>query len=206
MRARYACVSDRHGVSRLTPHHPQEWRILTEVGRAGVVSQRALARQLGIALGLTNQLVRSLSKRGLIRRGRITPTGRMEYRLTRAGRTHCESMCRERMQTLVQAYAEAKRRVENRLVELDCSWTSGCGEKRVVFYDDGSIPELGRHGLRLTSLRLVGVVSPDCAHLAGRELAGKPFDRLVVMSFAPAAAIWARLRHCGVSRSATFWI
>ena len=45
----------------------RELRLLEEVSRAPQVSQRRLASQLGIALGLTNVLLKNLAKKGYIR-------------------------------------------------------------------------------------------------------------------------------------------
>ena len=64
--------------------HDRELRLLEEVESAPQVSQRQLAQQLGIAIGVANLLVRSLAKRGYIR---VTRVGwkRWVYVVTPAG-------------------------------------------------------------------------------------------------------------------------
>lgn len=49
----------------------RELRLLEEVNRTPDMSQRSLARRLGIALGVTNVLVRSMAKKGYIRIVRV---------------------------------------------------------------------------------------------------------------------------------------
>lgn len=206
-------------MSQLTPHQVHQWRILSELESGGIVSQRALARKLGIALGLTNQLVRELAERRLIRCSRSGGSrAAVEYRLTRAGRRYQARVSRARMHSLVEAYAEARERIRQRLNALAASWERGAHEKRVVFYDDGSgMSELGWIWLHGTGLRLVGIVGESAGficnipvqpreRLHGRELSGEGFDRLVVMSFGPMGPIRARLRRLAVPRGVPFWI
>lgn len=214
-----APVSDGHGVSHLTPHQVHQWRILGEFESRGVLSQRALARKLGIALGLTNQLVRELAGRRLISCSRSDGSrAGVEYRLTDAGRRYQAHVSRARMHSLVEAYAEARERIRQRLNALAASWERGAPDKRVVFYDDGSgISDLGWICLHGTGLRLVGIVGESAGsicdipvqpreHLRGRELSGERFDRLVVMSFGPIGPIRARLRRLAVPRGVPFWM
>lgn len=212
-------VSEGHGVSPLTTRQLQRWRILTELESGAAVSQRALARKLGIALGLTNQLVRELAQLRFINCShRRASGGAIEYRLTRTGRTHKAAVLRARMRTIVAAYDEARGHIQERLTELAASWKSDGAERRVVFYDDGTrLSELGWLCLQGTGLRLVGVVGDSprfigdvrvepCERLSGCELAGERFDRLVVMSFGPTAPIRTQLNRCRVPSGVPFWI
>jgi DNA-binding MarR family transcriptional regulator len=195
----------------------QQWRILSELESGGAVSQRALARKLGIALGLTNQLVRELVERRWIDCSRPGPGVQTpaKYRLTSAGRRHQTHVSRLRMSSLVEGYSEARQRIRERLRELGAA----CPTSRVAFYDDGAgVSEVGWVCLPGTGLELVGLVGERAGEsVCGFEvhpwdqlhecrLAGEPFDRLVVMSFAPAPPIRAQLRRRQVPASATFWI
>jgi hypothetical protein len=115
------------------------------------------------------------------------------------------------MNALMEPYGEARQRIQERLSALASSWDGAAREKRVVCYDDGSgLSELGwsaftEWGCTWSALwghRRV----PPCNRLSGQELAGERFDRLVVMSFRPAAAIRARLRRCGMPQGVAFWV
>lgn len=199
----------------------QQWRILSELESGGAVSQRALARKLGIALGLTNQLVRELVERRWIDCSRPAPGFHTpaKYRLTPAGRRHQTHVSRLRMSSLVEGYSEARSRIRERLRELAAACATIRPASRVAFYDDGvAMSEVGWICLPGTGLELVGVVGDRAGEsVCGFEvhpwdqlhecrLAGEPFDRLIVMSFAPAPPIRAQLRRRQVPASATFWI
>ena len=184
------------------------------------MSQRALSRKLGIALGLTNQIVRELIERRWIDCSRPGPgvQAPAKYRLTPAGRRHQTHVSRLRMSSLVEAYAEARRRIRERMRELEAACAT-IRPARVAFYDDGAgMSEVGWVSLHGTGLQLVGgggdrvgesvcgfeVQSWEQVHEC--RLAGEAFDRLVVMSFAPTPPIRAQLRRRQVPPSATFWI
>lgn len=205
-------------MSPLTSHDLHEWRILGELESSSAVSQRALSGKLGIALGLTNQLVRELVRRRLVR---LAPLGglRPHYEITRAGVGYRHRVSRAHMEEVVRAYGTARARVQQRLSTLAATWKRGAADKRVVFYDDGhGVAEIGWICLQRTGLRLVGIVGESAGssfcdldvqpweRLHGQALGDAPFDRLVVMSFGPVAAIRARLRRCGVPRGVPFWI
>jgi DNA-binding MarR family transcriptional regulator len=204
-------------VSPLSSHQVQQWRILSELESGDAVSQRALARKLGIALGLTNQLVRELVGRRWIDCSRPALGARTpaKYRLTPAGRRHQTHVSRLRMSSLVEGYTEARHRIRERLRGLG----EACPTSRVAFYDDGAgMSEVGWVCLHGTGLKLVGVVGDRAGDsVCGFEvqsweqlhecrLAGETFDRLVVMSFAPTPPIRAQLRRRQVPPSATIWI
>src|SRR5260221_6116188 len=57
-------VSDGHGVSPGIDRNDYARRILSEVEAGRGVSQRSLARSAGIALGLTNLVLRNLVRKG----------------------------------------------------------------------------------------------------------------------------------------------
>lgn len=194
----------------------QQWRILSELESGGAVSQRALSRKLGIALGLTNQLVRELVERRWIDCSRPGPgLQTAAYRLTPAGHRHHGRISRLRMSSLVEAYSEARHRIRERLRDLKAA----CPASRVAFYDDGAgMSEVGWVCLHGTGLQLVGLVGDrpgdvicgfevqSWEQLHACQLAGESFDRLVVMSFAPPSPIRAQLRRRQVPAAATFWI
>jgi hypothetical protein len=78
-------VTDRHEVSRRPPIiRDSTFELLSEIEAQPDQSQRSLALHLGIALGLTNSLVRGLIRRGWVRAVNIKPH-RVRYLLTPAG-------------------------------------------------------------------------------------------------------------------------
>jgi DNA-binding Lrp family transcriptional regulator len=62
----------------------RELKVLTEIERDPEVSQRTIAQRVGIALGLTNTILRRLVRKGLVTT-RALPANRLAYHLTAQG-------------------------------------------------------------------------------------------------------------------------
>ena len=194
-------------------HDQHAHRILTELESDGRASQRTLSRDLGIALGLTNLLVRKLVRKGWVRVIHIKPN-RVRYLLTPAGIAEKVRMSRQVLQNNVRFYAEARDRIAERFAQLSVQLSAqlsvhvpaqrlreggdaggGAGpDKRIVFYGGGEVAEIGYICLHSTDLRLVGLVDDHVKQFFGVPVysrdqlrpggvAGTPYERLVVMSF-----------------------
>ena len=193
------------------------WRIVTELQSGGGVSQRALARKLDVALGLTNKLIRELVERRFVRVTGSRRTG-ISYQVTAAGQKYQARISRAHMDQAVRAFGEVRTRVERRLSELSASWRSVPSEKRVVVYDDGVLGEIACLYGKSSGLQIVGVVgsAPGAAvgdltvrpeeELSGNQLGETPFERLIVMSFRPPRDITRRLKARGVHPASLYWI
>ena len=183
------------------------------------VSQRSLARDLGIALGLTNLLVRRLVRIGWVRAVHVKPN-RVRYLLTPAGLAEKSRMSRAYFESSVQFYRQTRDRIQQQFCELSAGWPNAAPgvPKRIVFYGAGEVAEIGYICLVETDLQLVGVVdvartkpfvglrvsSPE--HLDGLALDGQPFDRLVVMSFGNTDALRAEVLDRRVPLDRVFWL
>lgn len=197
-------------------HHAR--RLLAEIEADSCESQRSLARKAGIALGLTNLILKQLARKGWIRVVRIKPN-RVRYLITPSGIAQKARMSRAYFQDTVRFYREARDRVLHRFAVLSAELDGRTPEgKRVVFYGAGEVAEVGYICLPHTDLQLVGVVDESrCTPFFGlavdapellqaNMLAGRPFDRLVVMSFGNEEDIEASLRAHGVDDRTCFWI
>lgn len=210
----------------LISHEHHTRRILTELESGRGLSQRSLANQLGIALGLTNLLVRRMVKKGWVRVVRIRPN-RMQYLLTPTGLAEKVRMTQAYLRTSVRFYARARNRIRERFELLSHTWPAdsngndgnetGHGEKRLVFYGAGEVAEIGYICLQGTDLGLVGVVDdkaknffdvPVCsrADLRRDSVAGRPYDRLVVMSFADTERLRAKMADLDIDPARVFWL
>ena len=203
------------------PSHEKHTRsILTRIEAGKEVSQRSLAKELGIALGLTNSLIRRIVTKGWVKVINVRPN-RVRYLITPAGIAEKARLTRSYLDDTVRLYTETRDRIRERLTTLssECPGVPGLnGPKGIVFYGAGDVAEIGYICLQGTDLHLVGVVddrrvepffgvavdSPDCLHASG--LNGKQFDRLVVMSFRQADRIRARLESVGFPADKVFWI
>lgn len=184
------------------------------------ISQRSLSRDLGIALGLTNLLVKRLVRQGWVKVIHIKPN-RMRYLVTPAGIAEKTRMSRAYFEASVQFYRQTRDRIHQQFSMLSTTWpdngTPG-GPKRIVFYGAGEVAEIGYMCLGNTDLRLVGVVDAASTNrffnlrvyshedVNGLVLDGQPFDRLVVMSFSDTDAMRANVLSLRIPLDRVFWL
>jgi hypothetical protein len=182
------------------------------------MSQRSLARELGIALGLTNLLVRRLVRKGYIKMTRVN-SRQAAYLLTPDGLIEKGRIARAYFENTLRLYTDTRETIHRSLDRLSSDWDLSQGhEKRIVFYGAGEVAEIGYVGLQGTDLRLVGVVDDvvkgpffgmpvlSSDRLGAEHLDGEPFGRLVVMSIRNADSIRQRLLALGYPEERTVWL
>lgn len=190
--------------------------ILLEIEADDAVSQRHLSQRLGIALGLTNLLLRRVVAKGWVKVVHIRPN-RVRYLLTPSGIAAKARLTREYLEGTLQFYTEARERVRERFTELSAALEAVAGLKRIVFFGTGEIAEIGYVSLQETDLHLVGVVDVSRTkpffgmpvlppeRLDGTSLDGQTFDRLVVMQLTD-EGVRRTLGRCGVADASIFWV
>jgi hypothetical protein len=148
-------------------------RILTEVEAGNGVSQRSLARSVGIALGLTNLLLKRSIRAGWIRIIHVKPN-RVKYLITPAGVAEKARMSSAYFAYATRFYGEARDRVRERFSLLSATWPDDLrapdDAKRVLFYGRGEVAEIACVCLQETDLTLAGAVDPE----SRRHLFGAP--------------------------------
>ena len=190
--------------------------ILSEIAEGRPISQRSLSSDLGIALGMTNLLLRRLVRRGLVRVARIRPN-RVAYFLTPKGMTEKARMSREIFQRSVKVYASARDRIRTSFESLSRDWPAGTA-KRVLFLGTGEASEIAYLCLQETDLELVGVIDFQgrtrffgapvfSANAIGEDLRTllREFDPIVV-SFADVEPNHRFLEDAGVPADRVRWI
>jgi len=207
-------VSDCNALSK----HSLEDEILLRIDAVGgFATQRTLSCDLGIALGLTNLLVRVLVRRGLVRIVRLR-ANQVKYLLTPAGLAERAKVSQRKFREAVRFYSDARDRVRLRLRELE-NGMAASGERRVVFFGASQVAEIAWVCLQETNLELVGLVDnappshlkmarvyPTSSLAAGPRVGEEAFDRLVVMSFQEPSVIRRELRAIGFPADRTFWL
>ena len=198
-------MSDGHGVPFDAAREQYAWRILAEVEAGNAVSQRSLARSTGIALGLTNLVLKRLVRTGLVRISGVQ-RNRVKYLITPAGIAEKARLSRAYFAYTTRFYAEARNRVRDQFLALSKTWppdADGHGRKRIVFYGAGEVAEIGFVCLQETDLTLVATVDGNASRrmlgtlvqrrswLDTREVWDQ-FDVIVVMSFSDAELTEAR--------------
>ena len=179
------------------------------------MSQRSLARRLGIALGLTNLLLRRVVRKGWVRMIHIKPN-RVSYLLTPTGIAEKAKMSRDSLRYSLRFYTDARQRVSARLTALATEWPTGCA-KHVVFFGTGEIAEIAYICLQETDLKLVGAIDdqgrdrffdvpvhqPEWIRTAN---ASAPLPRMIVMSFGDVESIARQLSDLGVQPDQISWL
>jgi DNA-binding MarR family transcriptional regulator len=212
-------VTDGHEVSsgRSALQDQYAHHILTEIAEGRRISQRSLAGNLGIALGMTNLLLRRLVRRGLVRVSKVRPN-RVAYFLTPAGIAEKARMSRDLFQRSVRLYASARDRISASFEALSADWPADASRKDVMFLGTGEAAEIAYLCLQETDLRLVAVIDFQGRHrffgvpvysahdltpeLRGRLVPGGP----VIVAFNDAEPQQQFLRAAGIQADTVIWI
>ena len=135
---------------------------MSEIEAGTAVSQRSLASSLGIALGMTNLLLRRLIRKGWVRVSHIR-ANRVGYFLTPTGMAEKARMSRAYFRDSVRYYASARDRMRASFDELSRDWPCGAADaaargKRIMFLGTGEAAEIAYVCLQETDLHLAGVI------------------------------------------------
>ncbi len=178
--------------------------ILSAIADNDRVTQRTLARELGVAVSLANLYVRRLAVKGFVRVINIHPN-RLRYLLTPKGIAEKSRLTYTYMCCTFDRYRQARQALRDALRPL-----SETGYKRIAFYGTGEAAEVAYLCLREVGLDLSAVFEGgDGETFLGlpvrcvEELVPAEFDRIVVTSFVSQETTEARVREllgAGISR------
>lgn len=195
----------------------RERELLSHLASAERVTQRQLSRQLGIALGLTNLLLKRLVTKGWVRLDRVNRR-RLTYLVTPAGDAAKTRLTREHLRQTIRVYRETRDRVQGEFARLAETWRVDDGSPPVVFYGSGEMAEIAYVCLQDTGLRFLGLVDPrsskpffgtnvfEPADLHGECLAGRRFAQLVVTSVDDEDAVRRTLSERAVPAERVWWL
>lgn len=162
--------------------------ILSEIERGQPITQRSLARSLGIALGLTNLYLKRLASKGCIKLTTI-PSHRIKYLLTPTGLAEKTRLTYEYLEYSARLYRQIRLSLRETLSPLAQN-----SRPRLLIYGNGEAAELVFLTLRELDLEPVGMVdgeegAPSFLRLkvwSLESLAGLEFDFILVAVFGPA--------------------
>src|SRR3989475_11230625 len=178
-------------------------QLLNEVEQNAAVTQRSMARKLGVALGLTNLYLKRLARKGYIKITTI-PRNRIKYLLTPRGMTEKTRLTYLYMQYSLSYYRDMRQRLKDVLSGL-----SSAGAKRIVIYGTGELAELAYISLREMDLTLVGFVDGNQGTFLSyplwpiEALPNWEFDAVLIADLEEAKRVQARLIRAGVLREKT---
>ena len=127
-------------------------RLLDELTKEPLITQRALAARLGIALGLVNAYVKRLYKKGYIKVKNL-PKNRIKYIITPKGFTEKARLTYNYMHRSVNYFKEMRHKIEHTYTSMLSS-----GIKNILLWGDGEIAELCYISTRGFPLKIVGIV------------------------------------------------
>ena len=133
----------------------RDLRLLEELEKNPIISQRQLSHKFGIALGVTNACLRRMTQKGWIRI-RDLNRRRIGYYLTPKGFTEKAKLTLHLISCTVQHYSELKKIISGRLLEMQRD-----GLERIVFYGVSEEMEVAYITLQGVDLKLVGIVEDD---------------------------------------------
>ena len=129
--------------------------VLDAVHQRSDLSQRHLARQMGVALGLANSYLKRCMRKGLIKIS-AAPANRYLYYLTPKGFSEKSRLTARYLSLSFDFYRRAGESCVKTL--SDCE---GRGWKRIVLYGASDLAEIAALRALETSIVIVGVVDPE---------------------------------------------
>ena len=156
--------------------------LLDELSRKPDATQRELAKRVGVALGLTNLMLRRLVKKGYVKISG-TKYRRIRYLITPQGILEKTRLTYEFIHYSLQLYDRVRRFLREQLAIL-----TQIGYRRVLLYGPGELAEIAFLTIREMGVELVGVVdqTPDREQFLGHpvrrlsEMRDVEYDRLIV--------------------------
>lgn len=185
-------------------------KVLEAIASGRPITQRSLASDLGVALGLANLLIRRLVAKGHVKIAGLG-TRHVRYLMTAAGWDALTHATRKSLENTVHLYTQTREQIRGSLSAISerCD-ADPAGQKRIVFYGAGDVAEIAYVSLQRTDLTLVGVVDdrrtgrffevticPSEALSAG-TIGAVPYGHVIVTSLRHAETIRARIEGRGV--------
>jgi len=178
----------------------RDLQLLNEVEQNAAVTQRTLANNLGVALGLTNLYLKRLTRKGYIKITTI-PRHRIKYLLTPQGMAEKSRLTYLYMQYSLTYYRQMRERLNVILTER-----AKAGAKRIVICGTGELAELAYISLREMDLTLIGFVDGEQGTFLSyplwpvETLPSWEFDAVLIADLEEAKKLQARIIKAGVPR------
>jgi len=147
-------------------------KILEEIESGDRLSQRYLAKQLDISLGLANSFLKRLAKKGYFKI-KTVPKNRVRYILTPKGAVEKTRLTYAYIQYSLKFYRDARKKIKQTLATLEAQ-----GVRDIIFYGISDLTEITQVSLKETSLCLITIVDD---HSQGDRFLGHRIESLDVL-------------------------
>jgi DNA-binding Lrp family transcriptional regulator len=182
----------------------RDLKLLAAVEQDSRVTQRTLATQLGVALGLINIYLKRLARKGYIKCVNVR-SNRLSYLITPRGIAEKARLTYEFMDYSLHLFGEVRQHLRGVLREC------AAAHRRVALYGRGEAAELAYLSLKESGLEPVGVFDME----GGREFLGIPvqpisdhgqvnFDLMIVATLERSGHQMAMLENHGIPREKLF--
>lgn len=175
-------------------------KILEKVDNDRSPSQRDLAGELNISLGLVNSFIKRLVKKGFVKITTI-PKNRIKYILTPHGAAEKSRLTYLYIQHSYNFYKQARQKLRNQYIALENQ-----GITRIVFYGAGDLAEIAYISLQESAIQLIAIVDDakmdtrfmkflvmDPAHLDTIS-----YDKILVTAINSRRAILQKIAQSGI--------
>ena len=185
----------------MEPKDLRTLKILEQVDNDRTSSQRDMAGELNISLGLGNSFIKRLAKKGYLKITSI-PKNRIKYILTPRGAAEKTRLTYLYIQHSYSFYKEARQKLRDLYIDLEKQNLT-----RIVFYGAGDLAEIAYISLQETDIQLVAIVDDVKMGTQFMKLVVKDpvrlesfaFDRILVTTINSRSAILERIRQSGIS-------
>ena len=168
--------------------------LLTAVEEDSSITQRWMARHLGIALGLANAYIKRCVRKGFIKVKEV-PANRYAYYLTPRGFSEKSRLTAEYLRVSFNFFSGA--REQCRLLFSECA---DRGWRRVALVGAGDLAEIATLCATESPVELIGIVDPDAEvdRLAGYPVVAAlgalgEADAVIITDFGNAQAAFDRM-------------
>ena len=127
-------------------------KILEEIDSDFTPSQRDLAGELNVSLGLVNSFIKRLVQKGYFKATTI-PKNRIKYMLTPKGAAEKTRLTYQFVQHSLQFYKESRKKLRGLYKEL-----AAIGVKHIIFYGVCDFAEIAYLSLLETNIQLTAVI------------------------------------------------
>lgn len=185
---------------RQSPRSYRDMHLLNEVTHTPDVTQRELSQRIGMALGLTNLMLRRLVNKGFIKISGAKRQ-RIRYLITPNGILEKSRLAIEFLQYSLYFYRRVRTLLREQLAVLAKE-----GHRRFVLYGPGELAEIAFLTIQEMGLECVGVVRDGAApgerflgyHVLKPDVLASHYDRLIVCSLSLGREGVERMLACGI--------
>jgi ribosomal protein S25 len=182
----------------------RDLRLLEAVHEDSRVTQRGMAKKLGIALGLANIYLKRMIHKGYIKVVNVQPN-RISYLITPRGIAEKARLTYEFMDYSLHLYGEVRQHLREAMQDCAAAGT------RVAIYGSGEAAELAYLSLKESGMEPVAIFDQE----GGREFLGMPvlpiaghasveYDLMIVATLDRSGQPAADLQKVGVPREKQF--